>query len=1051
MQIDPSALELVRHEFEQHALGEALRLIAAERVQLFGSEESGTRRISRYTVISGTELEDAIIVEHRNGDIDVECSCGRPRCAHLAAALLLRRSTPAEQPASTWRRELSQALPPLETAQEYCLFVTLVQPKPSRYAYAPRADPYLGARPGMMGARGAWIKGQASWQKLAYERRQSRQTAALHRLHRLWGMSSDAWYQDPDWLRLAELPGRELWSALADVRDAGVPLVSPGKAQHPVVFDDQPVDTAVTIERHGDSLRLGARASRPTRDTADAQVLWLGDPIGVLAQVTAAGAAAEQIRLVRLDAPLARITQHLLERTDPIVIPADEVEAFETEFLPRIQTGTRVVSPDDSYSLPDPPHVSLVLTLQFASSQLHLSWTWDRPGAVGDPTEEAALTASVNAVLDPLPALSGTGRPGIPLDRTLGTAATVTFVTELLPRLRELEGLTIVEHSELPDYRAADGTAVVRAEAEPSGDWFDLHFTVTIDGEEVDFAELFTALSLDEPIFVLPSGIYFPLDGDEFAKLREIIDEARALGDRPSATAEGIRLNRNQLDIWNDLSELGALAAREAEWWLAVQSLADGEGVVPVAPPAGLRAQLRDYQLAGFSWLHFLRTHGLGGLLADDMGLGKTLQSIAMIEAAREENPSMSPFLIVAPTSVVSNWASECARFAPELRVTTIGSMTSRRGMSLAEAVSGAHVVLTSYALFRGEADQYRELEWSGLIVDEAQKIKNSASHGYRAARDLGAPFCLVLTGTPLENNLGELWALASLAAPGLLGTLKKFTEFYRTPIEKQRDADRLGLLQRRLRPFLMRRTKELVASELPEKQEQVLEIELHPKHRRLYDVRFQRERQKVLGLVDDVEANRFQIFRSLALLRQLALDPALIDEGEAPSAKLEALEELIVEAAEEGHRVLVLSQFTRFLTAARDRVAAAGIASQYLDGNTRDRARVIAAFREGSDPAFFVSLHAGGFGLNLVEADYVVLLDPWWNPAVEEQAIDRAHRIGQTRPVIVYRLVARNTIEQKVIALRESKAELFSRVLDGEGEFTPGGLTAEDVRGLLE
>ena len=291
--------------------------------------------------------------------------------------------------------------------------------------------------------------------------------------------------------------------------------------------------------------------------------------------------------------------------------------------------------------------------------------------------------------------------------------------------------------------------------------------------------------------------------------------------------------------------------------------------------------------------------------------------------------------------------------------------------------------------------------QWSGLIVDEAQKIKNAASHGYRAARDLGAPFCLVLTGTPLENNLGELWALAALAAPGLLGTRQKFTEFYRTPIEKEQNAERLALLQRRLRPFLMRRTKELVATELPPKQEQVLEVELHPKHRRAYDVRFQRERQKVLGLVDDVEANRFQIFRSLMMLRQLALDPALVRRrrravGEARGARPSCSSK----RRRRGTGCWSLSQFTQFLSGLRATGStAAGLASRTWTAKTRTATRRSRGSVEGTRPAFFVSLQAGGFGLNLVEADYVVLLDPWWNPAVEDQAIDRAHRIGQTRP----------------------------------------------------
>ncbi len=1061
MQITPHALALVRGEFPSQTAGAALRLISENGIQLFDQHDTRDGRMFQFTVITGTAAEDVNVTLLADRSIDVECSCGRPRCTHIAAGVLLALSGPATA-VPAWRKELSAALPEPLADAEMCLFLSVVTPRRSRYDYRPQPSvPYLAARPGVRGSRGPWIKGNASWRHVDASRARPASERALGRIHRLWQLAQPEWYYETDWMPLADLPGGDVWPALEDLRSAGVPLISSGKAQHPVVFEDVPVDAAVTVVRHGKGLRLSAQAQQGGELVMDPDAFWIGEPPAVLARVTDPGSATERISLARLATPLSPLAHQLLRRGSALEVPAGDVTAFETEFLPRIQAGTRVVSPNGSYALPEPPRNTLVLTVQYSPPQLHLAWAWDRPAGIRDAAREASVHGAVLeayaghlAAHAPTAGSTAADPQALPADRTLGGASSVLFVTDVLPRLRELEGVRIVENTAPPEYRAARDAALVSAEVGGSGDWFDLHFTVTVDEEPVDFAELFTALSLDEPVFVLPSGTYFPLDGAEFATLREIIDEARALSDRP-VTADAVRVNRHQLDLWNDLAELGILAAREAEWWLAVQSLADGDGVVPVDPPSTLRAELREYQATGYSWLHFLRTHGLGGILADDMGLGKTLQTIAMIETARLEAQAagreMDPFLVVAPTSVVANWASECARFTPDLRITTISAMAGRRGEPLADAVAGAHVVLTSYALFRGEAEEYRGLQWSGLIVDEAQKIKNAASHGYRAARDLGAPFCLVLTGTPLENNLGELWALAALAAPGLLGSRPKFTEFYRTPIEKTQNTERLALLQRRLRPFLMRRTKELVATELPPKQEQVLAVELHPKHRRAYDVRFQRERQKVLGLVDDVEANRFQIFRSLMLLRQLALDPRLVDAGDAPSAKLEALEELVVEAAEEGHRVLILSQFTQFLTAARDRITAAGLGSQYLDGKTKDRAREINRFREGTDPAFFVSLQAGGFGLNLVEADYVVLLDPWWNPAVEAQAIDRAHRIGQTRPVIVYRLVAKDTIEQKVIALREAKAELFSRVLDGEGGFTPGTLTAEDVRGLLE
>jgi SNF2 family DNA or RNA helicase len=336
-------------------------------------------------------------------------------------------------------------------------------------------------------------------------------------------------------------------------------------------------------------------------------------------------------------------------------------------------------------------------------------------------------------------------------------------------------------------------------------------------------------------------------------------------------------------------------------------------------------------------------------------------------------------------------------------------------------------------------------------VLDEAQFVKNHQARTYQCARRLEAPFKLALTGTPLENSVMDLWALMSIVAPGLFPDPQRFTEFYRIPIERDGDAERLAVLRRRIRPLLLRRTKELVAADLPPKQEQVLEVVLNPTHEKLYQTHLQRERSKVLGLVDDMQKNRMTIFRSLTLLRQLSLDPALVDPAYADvrSSKADAFLEQLREVVAEGHRVLVFSQFTRFLRGIRDRLEAEGIGWVYLDGQTRDRDARIEEFRTGTAPAFLISLKAGGFGLTLTEADYVFVLDPWWNPASEAQAVDRAHRIGQDKTVMVYRLVAVGTIEEKVMELKARKQALFSRVVD-DGALASGSLTAEDVRGLF-
>jgi SNF2 family DNA or RNA helicase len=302
-----------------------------------------------------------------------------------------------------------------------------------------------------------------------------------------------------------------------------------------------------------------------------------------------------------------------------------------------------------------------------------------------------------------------------------------------------------------------------------------------------------------------------------------------------------------------------------------------------------------------------------------------------------------------------------------------------------------------------------------------------------------------------MENNLMELWSLLSITAPGLFPNPRRFRDYYARPIEKQGHSERLAQLRRRIKPLVKRRTKDQVAADLPAKQEQVLEVELHPRHRRLYQLHLQRERQKVLGLIGDVDAHRFAILRSLTLLRQLSLHAALVDseEQDMPCSKIDTLLAQIQDVIAGGHRALVFSQFTRFLGHVRDRFDAAGIRYRYLDGKTQDRAGEMRRFKDGIDPVFLISLKAGGFGLNLAEADYCFLLDPWWNPATEAQAVDRAHRIGQTRNVMVYRLIAKDTIEEKVMALQARKAALFANVIDA-GNMFGASLDADDIRTLF-
>ncbi|MGI3784142.1 MAG: DEAD/DEAH box helicase, partial [Janthinobacterium lividum] len=783
------------------------------------------------------------------------------------------------------------------------------------------------------------------------------------------------------------------------------------------------------------------------------------------------------LTVARLDRLLPRELRSMVVGARPLLVPRSDEERFLDDFVPALRRHAPVGSRDGSVALPVdvPPRLALTVTPR-DEHRVRLDWSFhyvapgtdrsydlDEPsaGRVRDAAAERALLGDLPLPYATVPVLQEPGSgPATPAAHALldGLDAAL-FVERVLPAL-EAAGVEVSLAGELPGYResvAEPAIAVSATERADTADWFDLHVEVSVEGEQVPFDQLFVALSQGEEHLVLESGVWFSLQRPGLDRLRNLIEESRTLADHDQGE---LTINRFQVSLWEDLVDLGVVASQAARWTRAVRGLVRSEPTPePVLPPT-LLAELRPYQREGYAWLHTLWSNGLGGILADDMGLGKTVQTLALVAQARLEQAAAArdagseevaaPFLVVAPTSVVPGWVSEAARFVPSLRVATHDPRARRRG-SLAELAAGADVVVTSYALLRLDADAIAALPWSGLVLDEAQFVKNHRAKTYQAARRVDAPFALAITGTPLENSLMDLWSLLSVTAPGLFPSPQRFSQFYRRAIERDGDTDKLRQLQRRVRPFVLRRTKQAVAADLPPKQEQVLEIELAPRHMRVYQTHLQRERAKVLGLLDDLDRNRFTVLRSLTLLRRLCLDPALVDEAHAdiPAAKVEVLLDDLTELVAEGHRALVFSQFTSFLSRIRDRLDEAGIEHAYLDGSTTRREEVVERFRKGAAPVFLISLKAGGFGLNLTEADYCFVLDPWWNPATEAQAVDRAHRIGQTRTVMVYRMVAKDTIEEKVMALKVRKAELFGSVFDTDGL---GGaeLGADDIRELL-
>jgi superfamily II DNA or RNA helicase len=592
--------------------------------------------------------------------------------------------------------------------------------------------------------------------------------------------------------------------------------------------------------------------------------------------------------------------------------------------------------------------------------------------------------------------------------------------SKLLPAVVELVRVGWQVDTDGAAYRAPTGThAEVRSAH--GINWFELDARVRFGDEEVELPALLDALGKGETTITLSDGSVGLLPTEWLARLRPIV--ATGAGD-----GDVTRFARSQVGLLDALLETIPDVSVDDTFETARAELHGFERVTPRDPPPTFHGTLREYQREGLGWFHFLRRFRLGGCLADDMGLGKTVQVLALLEELRMEGAG--PSIVVVPRSLVFNWKREAERFAPRLRV------ADYTGPGRADVNPNASdLIITTYGTLRRDALALASVEFEYAILDEAQAIKNPKTASSKAARLIKARHRLALSGTPIENRLEELWSLFEFLNPGMLGPASTFGAMAQLMTSGPDETDGRELLAKAMRPVILRRTKDQVAPELPPRVEQTLEVELEPAQRRFYDALLARYRRSVLERVDRVgiQRARMHVLEALLRLRQAACHPVLADASrtELPSAKLDALMPALAEVVDEGHKAVVFSQFTSFLSLVRKRLDEAGLRYEYLDGQTRDReARVDHFQSDASIPLFLVSLKAGGHGLNLTAADYVYLLDPWWNPAVEAQAIDRTHRIGQTRRVIATRLVARATIEEKILALQASKRALADAIL---------------------
>jgi superfamily II DNA or RNA helicase len=1046
----------------EHVRQEHVRVLSVGDGILRGVCQGDGRAVFIVNVIIHGLDGDLVMASDCTCPVGIDCEHGVALflTAHTAAELASGSSRFADHTATDWRRVLAPLDHEPPSIEDLAIQFEVEIPRPTRWAA--RAEPSLAIRPVRRGKKGRWIRSGAEWRDLTSSYGRDRYPFAPDQIAAVQALSvgfSETYYGAPKTLVLTRSEP-SLWSQLRHAAAVGVPLVDATGREVALAAEPASVRVEVQADGRGD-LSVAGAIEHDGRRLDPNEVHPLGGPVhGFWYQ--------DQEDLLHL-VPLQRVLHRSLADivAEGLYVPAHDVDEFLDRYPPLLAPHALVASPDGSVSITTNVFEGIALTIErHAPAAAELRWLarYRRGGRVTDHPVHARAgigrdaDAEVRALhrldLTTL-ALAALADPhGRPRSVTVtGVDLPVLFDT-VVPQLVE-RGVVVDVLDTLPPLReATEGPDVSFSVSDGSGqrdgtDWFDLDVTVTVDGEQVHFPTLFEALDRDDEVLILPSGTWLRLDRPEFEKLRSLLVEARGLAEPNGEHAA--RINRFHTSWWEELSAIGAMAAQSAAWEQAIASLADLSAPEPVAPSPHLKAELRPYQQQGLDWLAFLHEHRLGGILADDMGLGKTIQTLALCLHIKAHRPD-ARFLVVAPTSVVDNWAREAERFAPTLTVRTIQGTKARRGTDLAEEIEGADVVVTSYALLRIEFEAYDQVDWELLLLDEAQFVKNRTGKTHGAARKLRAGTKIAITGTPLENSLMDLWSLLSITAPGLYPDPSRFSATFRKPIEAGERPDLLATLHRRIAPLMRRRTKGQVLAELPPKIEQTVEVELNSRHERIYQTQFNRQRQKILGLVDDVTKNRFEIFQALTLLRQLALDPALVedDHDTVGSAKIDRLLDDLDQIVAEGHRALVFSQFTRFLGRIKDRLDAAGIPYAYLDGSTTDRAAAIAQFKDGEAPVFLISLKAGGFGLNLTEADYCFVMDPWWNPAAESQAVDRAHRIGQENPVVVYRYVSAGTIEEKVMELKARKAALFDSVVDADGALS-GALSESDIRGLLD
>lgn len=711
---------------------------------------------------------------------------------------------------------------------------------------------------------------------------------------------------------------------------------------------------------------------------------------------------------------------------------------------------------------PETPAVTSLLKVNGTRYRIHR----DKEG------EQEAIDALRDYGFEPPPARFASLHPLDMLmlaeSKTLSALRWHDFLDHGLDALR-LDGwnITLADSFDL-QFDLVDDLDAVWEESDSGTDWFEISLGFEVEGQRINLLPILVEMlsQMESPqalrnLLQRQEYILVPVSESRWAKLESrrlesIMETLVELYDRQPLNADGnLELSKYQGANLADLLNAPGMKWKGTEELLVLtQKLKDFSGIQTVTLPEGLNADLRPYQHEGINWLQFLREYQFNGTLADDMGLGKTLQALAHLLLEKQSGRMDLPSLVIAPTSLMGNWRREAAKFTPDLRVQIVHGSDRQQHF---DSFSAYDVILTTYPLMLRDEEQYRRQAFHYLILDEAQAIKNAASKTTQVIYTLKARHRLCLTGTPLENHLGELWSMYHFLMPGFLGAHEKFTRLFRSPIEKQGDMGRQQQLRNRVQPFMLRRTKEHVASELPPKSEIIRSVALDGKQRDLYETVRLAMDKKVQEEISKKGFARSQIMilDALLKLRQVCCDPRLVKLEKAQkvkqSAKLELLMTLLPEMLEEGRKVLLFSQFTSMLALIEEELVKEDISYSKLTGQTKNRDEAVAMFQEGDAKVFLISLKAGGTGLNLTAADTVIHYDPWWNPAVEQQATDRAYRIGQDKPVFVYKLITEETVEEKILKLQEKKQALADGLYSDKEADEGLRFSADDLMDLLK